>query len=206
MTTSGDGGDLDPQLDAFSVDVRDLLQRSVANLYSHLVTRPTGRAVRLAIEAQLQEISPPALSLVDLSSVSVLDYSCADEVVAKLLLQGAEGSPPRGGTVYFIFQGLKAHHREPILEVLNRHELAAVVQAVGRSEPFQLMGVRSSLEEEVWSAIESRGRIPGARIPDAFPEGRQREVVDGLARRGLLFRHPLRGDIHALSHLARRFE
>jgi len=206
MITSGDGGDLDPQLDAFSVDVRDLLQRSVANLYSHLVTRPTGRAVRLAIEAQLREISLPALSLVDLSSVSVLDYSCADEVVAKLLLRGAEGSTPRSGAVFFIFQGLKAHHREPILEVLNRHELAAVVQAVGNQEPFQLMGARSSLEEEVWSVVESRGRVPGARVAEAFPDGRQRETADGLARRGLLFRHPLKGDLHALSHLARRFE
>ncbi len=224
MTAPDDRREAEPQLDAFSVDVRDLLERSVANLYSHLVTRPTGRAVRLAIEAQLRELSPPALSLVDLSSVAILDYSCADEVVAKLLLsgigaagaaeagsqvgvgRGSGGPVPGPGAVFFIFQGLRVHHREPILEVLNRHELAAVVRSAGAQEPFQLLGVRNSLEDEAWSLVESRGRIPGSQVSEIFSDRDQRNTVDGLVRRGLLFRHPVEGDLHALSNLARRFE
>ena len=33
----------------FSFDLSTLVQRSVASLYSHLVTRPTGRALRLSV-------------------------------------------------------------------------------------------------------------------------------------------------------------
>lgn len=187
--------DGDPQLDAFAVDVRDLLDRSIANLYSHLVTRPTGRAVRMAIEAQLRELESPALSLVDFSSVSVLDYSCADEVVARLLLE-------RRGDVFFLFQGLREHHTEPIDEVLVRHELAAVGRRRGEAE-FELLGVRSRGEEEVWHRVEREGRIPRALLTDVLPGSELQRVADGLARRGLIFQHPMRGDLHALSTLVR---
>ncbi|HCR04782.1 MAG TPA: hypothetical protein DIU18_06310, partial [Gemmatimonadetes bacterium] len=71
-------------LPPIQIDVGSLVQRSVATLYSHLVTRPTGRAVRLAIESLLADAGDIALSLIDLSEVNVLDFSCADEAVAKL--------------------------------------------------------------------------------------------------------------------------
>src|SRR5688500_20128594 len=62
-----------------------LVQRSVASLYSHLVTRPTGQALRLGIESQIGELGNFCVSVLDFSNVIVLDYSCADEVVAKLI-------------------------------------------------------------------------------------------------------------------------
>ena len=73
--------------DSISIDVGEVLQRSVASLYSSLVTRPTGRAVRMAIETQLQGAGSLSISLIDFSEVGIIDYSCADKVVAKLLRQ-----------------------------------------------------------------------------------------------------------------------
>ena len=35
----------------YSFDLSSLVKRSVASLYSHLVTRPTGRALRLGLAA-----------------------------------------------------------------------------------------------------------------------------------------------------------
>lgn len=195
------GGD-DPQLDAFAVDVRDLLDRNVANLYSHLVTRPTGRAVRIAIEAQLRELALPALSLVDLSSVSILDFSCADEVVAKLLLARRERIRPHRD-VFFVFIGVKLHHREPILEVLARHELAAVAGGEGMGGAFELLGTAAPIHLEVWSRVEHLGRVPAPRVAEVFPGDRELSTVEELVDRGLIFRHPLRGDLHALRTLLR---
>jgi hypothetical protein len=194
----------DPQLDAFEVDVRGLLDRNVANLYSHLVTRPTGRAVRLAIESQLGELGSPALSLVDLSSVAILDYSCADEVVARLLLGRRNAGPGDAAAreVFYVFQGLREHHREPILEVLERHRLAAVARGDGRSS-FEIIGVRTPEEEAVWMRVEEEGRVPADALPELLPGPSGREVAGALAERGLLFRHPDRGDLHALSTLVR---
>ncbi|MGW8267353.1 MAG: hypothetical protein ACWGSQ_13385, partial [Longimicrobiales bacterium] len=55
-------------IDPVSIDVGRLVRRSVASLYSSLVTRPTGQAVRLAIENVLAEESGQvSLSIIDLS-------------------------------------------------------------------------------------------------------------------------------------------
>ncbi|HEX5725068.1 MAG TPA: hypothetical protein VFX98_06355, partial [Longimicrobiaceae bacterium] len=105
-------------------------RRSVVELFSNLVTRPTGRAIRTGVESQIAEMEEggPAvrLSILDFSQVRVLDYSCADEVVAKLLLRfrGEE----RPADVYFLARGLHEHHIDPIEEVLERHGLLLVAQ------------------------------------------------------------------------------
>jgi hypothetical protein len=185
-----------PQLDAFAVDVRALLERSVASLYSHLVTRPTGRAVRMAIETQLEELKKPAISLVDLSAVAILDYSCADEVVAKLLLR-AEAT---GGLTYFVLGGVRAHHREPIEAVLERHDLAIVAETSPGS--FELLGAGTGEERRLWGIVQDSGWVASTEV-DGLLEGVGGEHVLGtlLARR-LLFRDPRHGDLHALSTLA----
>ncbi len=186
------------QLDAFPVDVRELLERSVANLYSHLVTRPTGRAVRMAIERQLDQLSGPALSLVDLSSVSVLDYSCADEVVAKLLTRFAREDVAH--ETFFVFRGIKVHHREPIEAVLERHGLAAVAET--SPERFELLGMTDSEHERtLWNRLERSGTVPADQVGRLVEGGELREGLERLLSRRLLFRHPLRGDLHALSTL-----
>ena len=64
------------------IKVHEVLQQSVAGFYADLVTRPTGRAVRESIERAL-----PAgtIAVMDFTGVGCLDYSCADEIVAKLV-------------------------------------------------------------------------------------------------------------------------
>ncbi|TFG61608.1 MAG: hypothetical protein E4H28_08655, partial [Gemmatimonadales bacterium] len=59
---------------------------AIASLYQEfLVTRHTGRAVRLSIERLVDERSGPSLTVIDFRDVAVIDFSCADEVVARLL-------------------------------------------------------------------------------------------------------------------------
>lgn len=185
----------DPRLEEFLVDVRAHLGGSVASLYSHLVTRPTGRAVRMGIERQLEELRPPALSLVDLSEVTVLDYSCADEVVAKLMLRYAGV-----GGVFFILRGVRDHHRDPIEAVLERHSLAVVAE----TEPgrFELLGTGSKEERAIWNLLEERRRMSVEEmLTEAGSE--QREGFERLLRKRLLFREGSAGEVYALSTLIR---
>ena len=116
----------EPGVEPISIDVGYVLRRSVESLYSHLVTRPTGRAVRLAIEEQVVGSSRTALSLIDLSDVTVMDFSCADEVVAKLLMRFLEEDRPVDAL--FVFRGVCQNLHEPIQTVLERQELLAVTQ------------------------------------------------------------------------------
>ena len=65
---------------------------AVATLYQkNLVTRQTGRAVRDGIERLISGRSE-AIAVIDFQDVAVIDFSCADEVVAKLLLRLEEAS------------------------------------------------------------------------------------------------------------------
>lgn len=189
--------DRDPRIDPVAIDVGGLVQRSVASLYSHLVTRPTGRAVRLAIETQVAEAGETSLSVVDLSEVAVLDFSCADEVVAKLVLRYQGEDRPRDA--FFLFRGVQEPHRDPIHTVLQRQALAAVVEA---GEGFELLGTLTPVESEVWSRVEERGDIPPEEVEKGWSEA-EREALEDLVRRRLVFRSQAGGRVRALSTLVR---
>lgn len=184
-----------------AVDVRALMARTVAALYSHLVTRPTGRAVRLAIESQLQELDRPALSLVDFSSVAILDYSCADEVVAKLLLALREGD--LDADAWVLFRGVQTFHRDPIEAVLERHGLQAVLQEAPGA-PGELVGPLPSPDRFLWTRVEEEGRIPAAEVSRALlRDATHAPRLEHMIRSRLVFRHPRSGDVLALSTLSR---
>ncbi len=141
----------DFEVDPVSIDVGRLVRRNVASLYSSLVTRPTGQAVRLAIENVLaEETGPVSLSVIDLSQVTVIDFSCADEVVAKLLLRFLADDRPRDA--FFVFRGIRELHRDPIEVVLKRQTLAAVSET--ESGAYEVIGSTSWKELEVWQALE----------------------------------------------------
>jgi hypothetical protein len=130
-------------------DLSTLVQRSVASLYSHLVTRPTGQALRLGIESQLCELGSFCVSVLDFTQVAVLDYSCADEVIAKLLQRYQRSDRPTDA--YFIARGLAEEHRDPIEEVLERHKLSLVAEVEGQ---FNLLGHASASERTVWWTLQ----------------------------------------------------
>ena len=186
-------------VDPVAIDLRRLVQRQVASLYAHLVTRPTGRAVRMAIEGQLAGAGEMALSVIDFSEVHVLDYSCADEVVAKLLLHY---QPPGKATrAFFVFRGVSDLHLEPIQAVLERHRLAAVAETTpGRC---RLVGERSEADARVWRSLEERGALSPGDVPAHLPDAVDRAILESLVRRGLIFRRPRSGDYLALSTLMR---
>jgi hypothetical protein len=188
----------EPSLPPIQIDVGSLVQRSVATLYSHLVTRPTGRAVRQAIESLLDDAGETAFSLIDLSEVTVLDFSCADEVVAKLLSRYLEADRPR--EAYFVIRGVRDLHREPIEVVLERQRLAAVTQ--GEDGSYQLLGNRSAPEDSAWLVVEARGRIEAHELEEAMPDADQRSALADLVRRHLVFADARSGTVHALSRLA----
>ena len=184
-----------------SIDVGRLVRRNVASLYSSLVTRPTGQAVRLAIENVLaEETGPISLSVIDLSQVTVIDFSCADEVVAKLLLRFLEKDRPR--EAFFVFRGIRDLHRDPIEVVLERQTLAAVSET--ESGTFELIGSTSFKEEKVWQALEGRGRLRAGDVSDLLPGNGTEETLGRLVDRRLVFHDSASGEYQALSDLLQK--
>jgi len=169
------------------IDVSSMLRKSVCELYSNLVTRPTGAAVRSEIEQELDRIGDRALTVIDFSHVGLLDFSCADEIVAKLLLQYISTDAPRR-EVYFLFRGISEAHMEAIEAVLERHKLALVTQhADGETKVLGILGLE---ERRAWEIISQLGA--GAVADVAERTGLSRDdterTLDTLWRRRLLIR------------------
>ena len=181
--------------DALRIDVAGLARHSVASLHSHLVTRPTGRAVRLAIESRLAEAGEPSISLVDFSQVTILDFSCADEVVARLLRRYLSDDRPRNA--FFVFRGIQEWHEEPIQVVLERQSLAAVIQVAEGG--IRLLGTVEPDEARLWHQVEEARSVLDGVETEGVDET-DRAILGRLVSRRLVFRDRA-GILHALTHL-----
>lgn len=166
------------------IDVGTVLRGTVCDLYSNLVTRPTGAAVRTAIEQQVSEIGAPVVTTIDFSQVNLLDFSCADEIIAKLLLRYTSEDGPPG---YLTFRGIHEGHIDPIETVLERHALALVSWHEGEAELF---GYVDDDEREHWIAVRDHGPVPALtvaemlRVSVTFAESQ----LERLSRRRLVMR------------------
>lgn len=151
--------------------------------FTNLVTRPTGAAVRLLIEQSLSTLKG-SVTVIDFSQVEMMDFSCADEVIAKLLLRF--GSEPAHES-YFVFRVVH-EHLDAIETVLERHMLALVIQLDDGA--VQLIGAVADAERRCWETVKRLGggvasviaAELGATLEDTT------NVLDGLTRRRLLMR------------------
>jgi len=146
-----------------SIDVSAVLRQAVRGYYADLVTRATGRAVREEIERAMVAEEPVVCTRMDFSGVRIIDFSCADEIVAKLVRGGGGGGG--GGRVrVLVLRGVSAGHLQALEQVLEGHGLAVAVEhddgtldAIGPRET----GARL-LEELV--ALELAWRTPAGAL------------------------------------------
>ena len=134
----------------YTIRIGVLLREAVAAPYRNLVTRPTGAAVRTRIEATLAD-SDCLTALLDFSDIELVDLSCADEVVAKLLLTVR--------TAYFVvLQGLREDHHEAIDHVLTHHRLAVAAVPPNNRAP-RLLGWVPADAREAFACISEIGPL-----------------------------------------------
>lgn len=138
----------------FTIRVDDVLRDALPMPSRHLVTRPTGAAVRARIQERLVAESAPTAQL-DFSEVDLIDFSCADEVIAKLLLA-------MGGDRYVVLANLDETQAEAIGDVLERQDLA--VAAVPRGGRPCLLGRTTPDLVLAFEAVQSGGPGDTARL------------------------------------------
>ena len=185
------------------LDLRMALARAECDLYSNLVTRATGRAVRSQLEEMLGEMRGQRLAVLDFTHVGVLDFSCADEIVAQLLLRFGAGLPAHApapapqNPSYFMFRGLADAHLEALDPVLERHGLALVAEAADGS--MQLVGTVDAEEQWAWQLVVTSNGVDDDAIATFAADLRidLHARLEALARRRLVIQtaagfHPLR--------------
>ncbi len=168
------------------IDVGSVLRVSANIPYADLVTRSTGAAVRRCIEAEIATVGADDVVTLDFTHIGMMDYSCADEVVAKLLLDLARrGARPSS----LVFHGITDAHLEAIEDVLLHHGLALVVHFADGAA--RLVGAVSEDERVVWQLVHARG---ASHVDELARESDRESAELLLVLEALLDRRLLRRD------------
>jgi hypothetical protein len=140
-------------------DLRDLMDEHLA--ISHLVTRETGRDIRESIEARLEREPEGTVVALDFTHVGIIDFSCADEIISKLVarLQGLEY-----GDKYIVLYGLTPTHEENIAVALERKKLAVLISRADGS--WRLLGNLNPYLNEALQFVMTQKEITARDLAD----------------------------------------
>lgn len=163
------------------IDLAPLLRETVATPYSDMVTRSTGAALRDRIEQTISGASHRTTQL-DFTSVGLLDFSCADEVVAKLLLRVATEEEH-----YVLLSGVTERHLDAIDHVLERHGLSVAALTEGDGAP-RLLGVTTPDGITAFQSVQRLGAGDAKRLAEAlgWTVERAADALQCLALRRLI--------------------
>jgi hypothetical protein len=162
-----------------------MLREAVATPYRDLVTRPTGVAVRNRVLTALHDAGEGDAHL-DFSEVGLVDFSCADEIVAKLLVANALSGRRR-----MVLRGVREDHAEAIEHALARQDLVIVAVGVMPAVP-RLLGAAPDEWRMAFGAVVALGRTPALAVAErlAWHETAARDVLERLADRRCIRVHP----------------
>ena len=99
----------------------------------------------------------------DFSKIGIVDYSCADEIVAKLVSRLLSGEY---GDKYIVLTGLNENQKENLEVALERKGLAVM----GRMKDGEnvLLGNLNNYLKETLHVILTRGRITARELSDCL--------------------------------------
>jgi hypothetical protein len=110
---------------------------------THLVGQDIGRQVREAIEEQLRTTDAGAVTTLDCATVDHLDFSAADECVAKLVVRVMA---LEYGDIFLVLAGLTPTQEANVFVALERKKLATLIQRqtgteiIGHLNPYLRQG------------------------------------------------------------------
>lgn len=136
-----------------------LLKEELKNGSNDLVTRQSGQVIRERIEKDIPKEEDGTVIALDFSKIGIIDYSCADEIVAKLVSRLLGGEY---GDKYITLVGLNENQKENIEVALERKELA--VMAEMRDRKKILMGSLNTYLKETLNLILKRGKITAREL------------------------------------------
>lgn len=140
-----------------------LLKEELQNGSSDLVTRQSGQVIRNRIEADIEKEKDGEVIALDFSNIGIIDYSCADEVVAKLISRLLSGEY---GDKYIILSGLNENQRENIEVALERKELAVIAQM--RDGGKVLLGSLNNYLKETLNFILKKEKITARDLSETM--------------------------------------
>ncbi len=140
-----------------------LLKEELKNGSSDLVTRQSGQVIRSRVEKDIENEKAGEVIALDFSKIGVIDYSCADEIVAKLISRLLSGEY---GDKYIVLTGLSENQKENIEVALERKELAVIAEM--RSGTRILLGTLNNYLKQTLNLIFKKGKITAKDLSDVM--------------------------------------
>lgn len=140
-------------------NLHKILKEELKNGSSDLVTRPSGQVIRDRIERDIAKEDNGAVIALDFSKIGVIDYSCADEIVTKLISRLLSGEY---GDKYIFLAGLNENQEENIEVALERKGLAAMAKK--RNGEKVLLGNLNNYLKETLNLILKKGKITAKEL------------------------------------------
>ncbi len=161
------------------INLKRVLEQAVSSLYGDLVTRPTGKAVRSEVVHMLADAEGETTVVIDFGLVGILDISCADEIVGKLLID-------HGTARYYMLYGVSDAHCDSIEQVLERHRLAVV--ASDRDGRIQVLGPIADTARTAFRAIFDAGPTDPSELASqlSWTVDAARQALDELSTQRLV--------------------
>ena len=140
-----------------------LLKEELKNGSCDLVTRHSGQVIRERIEHDIVREDDGTVVGLDFSRIGIIDYSCADEIVAKLVSRLLSGEY---GDKYIVLTGLNENQKENLEVALERKGLAIM----GRMKDGEnvLLGDLNNYLKETLHFILARGKITAKELADSL--------------------------------------
>lgn len=143
-------------------DLYKLLKEELGNGSKDLVTRPSGEKIRQRIERDIEKEPGGSVVALDFSQIGVIDYSCADEIVAKLVSRLLSGEY---GDKYLLLSGLNENQKENIEVAVERKDLAVVAEMQGGTRV--VLGSLNSYLRDTLAFIAVNNKATAKELSDA---------------------------------------
>jgi hypothetical protein len=143
-------------------DLYKFIKEELGNGSKDLVTRPSGQAIRERIERDMENESNGTVIVLDFSKIGVIDYSCADEIVTKLLSRLLSGEY---GDKYLLLLGLNENQKENIEVALERKDLA--IMAEMKDGNRIVLGNLNSYLKDTFDFIVKKKKVTSKDLADA---------------------------------------
>jgi len=144
-------------------DLYQIMKEELHSDSSDLVTRPSGQAVRKRIECELEKEEHGAVVALDFSKIGIVDYSCADEIVAKLVSRLISDEY---GNRYIVLSGLNENQKENIEVALERKDLSVMAQL--RKGKKILLGSLNNYLKETLQFVLDNDKTTAKDLSDAL--------------------------------------
>lgn len=150
---------IDPKMHIYNLYT--FLREELKNGSNDLVTRPSGQVIRERVERDIVKEEDGAIIALDFSRIGIVDYSCADEIVAKLISRLLSGEY---GDKYIVLVGLNENQKENIEVALDRKDLAVIAKMQGKGKI--LLGKLHNYLQDTLAVVLEKGRITAKELSE----------------------------------------